>query len=180
MKHPNGSLEQKRENGPGRLVLLFLIIILLLIAALCSPVSQRLTVAKDGRVLLALPIETGERFSICYLHSANRSPVEDVIEWTGTEFMVRETIYKTFGAGIPIPADGIGTELIKTNEGYVLQNINKPMESFLLMTQSVPDHRLVHQNASYRLIDYGGVGTMLDIRVRRVSLITIWACGTAP
>ncbi|MDD3919550.1 MAG: DUF1850 domain-containing protein [Eubacteriales bacterium] len=173
MERETSAFSKKRENGLKKLVLPVLILLCIIVFT-CIPLVQRLTVTKKGTPLFALPIQAGQCFEIRYLHSANRSPVTDTIEWTGEELMVRETLYKTFGAGIPIPADGIGTELVKTDEGYVLKNINKPMKSFLLMTQTIPDHHLAIGGASYRLIDYGGVGAMLDIRVQRVPLLYAW------
>ncbi len=163
--------EQTRGNKFKRLVpLLFLFALLLCVFFL--PVAPRLvlTRAKDGKMLLALPIAQQETFQIRYTHSANRSPVVDTIEWTGEVLMVRESLFQTFGAGIPIPADGIGKELIKTDKGYRLTGIDKPQDSFLLMTQEIPDHYLLYRDREISLNALIGIGSILKFEVRKTTL----------
>lgn len=149
---------------------------ILLLGLLFLPVSPRLTVARargGDEVLLSLPMKKGETFELTYTHSANKSPVADTIQWTGREMLVLQSRFQTFGAGIPIPADGIGTSLTKTDEGYVLSGIDKPMESFLLMTEEIPDHHILHRESAYRLNDLAGAGRLVKFQVKRVSLITM-------
>lgn len=171
----NVSFGCKRGNKYTWLVPSLLILLVLLLFAL--PLTQRLTIStREGKLLLALPVETGEAFSIWYMHSANRSPVVDTLEWTGNEIMVRETYFKTFGAGIPIPADGIGEELIKVEGGYKLVGINKPQQSFLLMTEEIPDHHLLYRETSIGLNALNGIGCMLKFEVKRVTLAQALRC----
>lgn len=163
---------QKRGKGHRWLVLPLLLFVLLL----CLPVFERLTLCsyRTEKLLLALPIKAQEQFSIRYTHSANRSPVVDTIEWTGDTFMVRTTLFQTFGAGIPIPADGAGEALIKTEEGYLLTGIDKPDYSFLLMTEEIPDHHLLYRDKEISLNALQGIGQMLRFEVKRLPLIACW------
>ncbi|MDL2258847.1 DUF1850 domain-containing protein [Eubacteriales bacterium OttesenSCG-928-K08] len=165
-----------KRRGSNRLVppLLVLLAILAFAAFFLLPLWGRLTISnyREETKLLTLPVNKGESFQIAYLHSINLSPVKDTIEWTGESLTVRESWFKTFGAGIPIPADGIGEELIKVNNGYILTNINKEQESFLLMSEDVPNHHLIYRGREISLLALGGAGTLLKFEVKKVSLLT--------
>ena len=149
--------------------LLFLIAAIILLAV---PLTHRLAIStKEGKLLFCAPIAAGEEFRIRYTHSVNRSPVIDTIEWTGDEMMVRESWFKTFGAGIPIPADGIGKELVKVDGGYVLTGIDKPQQSFLLMTEEIPDHHLLYRGREIPLNALNGIGRMLKFEVKCITFV---------
>ena len=131
-----------------------------------------LTARSNGKLLLAWPIRVGEMVELSYTHSVNLSPVIDVIEWTGREFVVRKSVFKTFGAGIPMPSDGIGTELISVNGHYELVGIDKPMQSIPVMTQTVPNHRIVLKRREASLLKLAGSGKVVEIEVTRMSVVT--------
>ena len=139
--------------------------------ALFWPV-ECLTAKCDGKLLAAWPIREGETFEISFLHSLNLSPVTDVIEWTGGGLVVRKSVFSAFGAGIPIPADGIGTELRSIEGHYELVGIDKQMKSIPIMTQEVPNHRIAAFGNEVSLLELAGAGKSVDISVRRVPLIT--------
>ncbi|MCL1981739.1 MAG: DUF1850 domain-containing protein [Clostridiales bacterium] len=133
--------------------------------------AECLTAKCDGKLLFAWPIRPGETFEVSFLHSLNLSPVTDVIEWTGSCLVVRKSVFATFGAGIPIPADGIGTELKSVGGHYELTGIDKQMESIPVMTQEVPNHRVAFGGREACLPELAGLGKSVDISVRRVPLI---------
>ncbi|MDR0468499.1 MAG: DUF1850 domain-containing protein [Peptococcaceae bacterium] len=124
-----------------------------------------------GKPLFAWPIEVGCCFEVTFMHSLNLSPITDVIEWTGYDLVVRKSIFTAFGAGVPTPSDGIGTDLVFVDGRYELLGIDKHMESFTIMTQTVPDHRIYLNGREARLLELAGSGKAVDIAVRRMSLI---------
>jgi hypothetical protein len=119
-------------------------------------------------LLFAWPIKTGESFDVTFTHSVNQSPVTDIIEWTGSELIARKSRFKAFGAGIPIPGDGIGTELVRAGEYYELIGIDKPMPDFTIMTQTVPDHKITMGAKQARLLELAGSGRQVTVAVRIV------------
>ena len=122
-----------------------------------------------GKRLFAWPISAGESFEVTFIHSLNLSPITDVIEWSGDELIVRKSVFRTFGAGVPIPADGVGEELLFIDGHYELIGINKHMSGFTIMTQDIPNHIIAFNGREARLLDYVGPGKAVDIAVRRVS-----------
>ena len=119
-----------------------------------------------------LPLEPGETFSLRFTHSVNLSDVTDELQWTGRELILRSSLFTSFGAGMPIPAEGEGQTLTNTPEGFWLGGLDRPQpgNGFLLMTQSVPNHRLLYRGREINLLERYGPGSLLRVRVRRVSL----------
>ena len=125
----------------------------------------RLVVSNErtGAVFSALPMRRGETFQLRYTHSVNLSDVTDTIEWTGEQLVCRSTLFTAFGAGIPVLADGIGTDFIQTDEGFVITGINKPETRILVMLQTVPNHRLLWRGQELALMRQYGSGTLLRL-----------------
>jgi hypothetical protein len=143
--------------------------IALLWLGLCP--SPRLTAACDGALLFAWPIRAGDFFEVTFTHSVNQSPITDVFEWTGDDLVVTKSRFKAFGAGVPVPSDGIGTEMIRVGEFYELIGIDKHMPNFTIMTQTVPDHRVTMGAHEAVLLDLVGSGKQVVIEVRQVSFL---------
>lgn len=146
---------------------LVFILLIVLLPALFWP-EECLTAKTSKRLLFALPINRSESFEVTFTHSLNLSPVTDVFEWTGNEMILQKSIFKTFGAGIPIPSDGIGAELVHIDGHYELLGIDKPMQSFSVMTQIIPDHHIAFKDFDMRLLDHSGPGKSVVIEVKRV------------
>ena len=57
---------------------------------------------KTGDVLYSSDVKIGDIFSITYIHSVNKSPVEDRFSLDGGyNIMLRRSIFRSFGAGVP-------------------------------------------------------------------------------
>ena len=136
-----------------------------------------LVAACGGRRLFAWPIAAGEAFEVTFTHSLNLSPITDVIEWSGDDLIVRKSVFRTFGAGVPVPADGVGEELLFIDGHYELTGINKHMSGFTIMTQEVPNHIITFKDREARLLDLVGSGKAVDIAVRRVPSFLLFLDG---
>lgn len=163
-----------RQGDKFRLLvpLLLLLLLLLSLALALLPVQSRLVVSmyKTGEMLFTLPFLEGEQFRIAYLHSVNRSEVVDTIEREGDALVVRYAFFKTFGAGIPIPEDRTGTELIQTPEGFWLTGIDLYQDEFVLMLEEIPNHSLEYRGSEIALLSRFGAGAALHFQMRSVSL----------
>ena len=135
----------------------------------CGGASRRdfCLVAEYGGVeLFAWPILAGDMFEVTYTHSLNRSPVTDVIEWTGEELSVVKSIFKTFGAGIPLPEDVGGAELLFAGDHYELVGMDRRMRGFHMLVQEAPDQRVAYDGHEARLLELAGSGASVYITVR--------------
>lgn len=132
--------------------------------------TQSLTACSGGKLLFAWPISNGQRFCITFTHSLNLSPITDMIEWNGEEMVVRKSIFTAFGAGVPVPSDGVGTKLARVGDHYELTGIDARMQSIPILTSQVPDHRVAMAGREAHLLEYVGSGQPVELAVRWVSL----------
>ena len=166
-----------RQSGQkaGRLfrigVLFFLVLYLAAAIALLQP-EDCLVAECGGRRLFAWPIRAGDCFEVTFIHSLNLSPITDVIEWTGESLVVRKSIFSSFGAGVPVPSDGVGKELVFKDGRYELLGIDKYMQDFTIMTQEAPNHRITLNGREAFLLDLTGSGKAVDVKVRRAPLLS--------
>ncbi len=130
---------------------------------------SRTLVVDDGKILLSLPIKPEERFYITYMHSVNRTPVTDTIEYTGSELVVRESLFQSYGAGISV-GDDIGQKIVFTENGLLMTGIDIPYDHIDLMTGTYADHRLVFRGKEYVLKDYAGEQKHVTIYVRKMTV----------
>lgn len=172
-KRPN-SQDAGGKRKP--LVPLLLIIVVVIAALLLLPLYPALRFEYGGKPCLVLPLHRNELFSIRYNHSVNRSPVIDTLEWTGDDTMVvRTSLYQTYGAGIPSFVDGVGTGVVKTEDGYLLIGIDSPHETISLITGTYADHHILYRGREIQLKAIVGEKQLLVLRVKRVPLIEIFA-----
>ena len=163
---------------PRRFKQLSLVLLLLVVFFLLWP-RVYLIAQTDETVLFAWPIKARESFEVTFLHSLNLSPITDIIEWTGKELIVRKSIFKTFGAGVPIPADGIGKELLHIDDHYELIGIDKELQNFTIMTQEVPNHTIKLNGCEASLLELAGSGKLVHITVKRLSPVYyFWSINT--
>ncbi|MBR6653597.1 MAG: DUF1850 domain-containing protein [Oscillospiraceae bacterium] len=79
--------------------------------------------------MLAVPIEPKETFKLRFTHSVNLSYVTDEMEWTGEQLITRTSLFTSFGAGMPVIADGIGTEMHNTEDGFLIGQVTEVSRS---------------------------------------------------
>lgn len=147
-----------------------------IIALLASPFLWKvdcLTAVCEGELIFACPIAEGESFELTFTHSLNLSPITDVIEWTGGDLIVRKSVFKAFGAGVPVPSDGAGKELIKVGSTYELVGIDKSLGEFSIMTQDIPNHRISFKGREAYLLKLAGSGNTVQVAVKQLSVAEI-------
>ncbi len=149
----------------------WLLTFVVLIALVLLWPGECLVAECEGKRLFAWSIRTGEEFELTFTHSLNLSPITDVIEWTGSDLSVVKSVFKAFGAGVPVPADGIGTDIIYIDGHYELVGIDQHMQSVTILVQTVPNHQIAFRERKAYLLSLAGAGKSVTIAVRRVPLI---------
>lgn len=107
---------------------------------------HRVLVLKDvnsGEEYAAYPVSDGERFSVEFIHSVNKSPVRDIFEIrNGNEIFVVETDYFGFGAGVQTQLNP-GETLEYGDDGSMqIKNIDKYLPNLIYVVGTVSDHVL--------------------------------------
>lgn len=119
------------------------------------------------RLLLALPMRCGEPFTLWYLHSIARRPVEEKLHLTPQGNLVLDgTIWDMNGTGLPYgPEPGMKFEL--KNGKYILTNMNRTFPEVVLAIGWVAKHRLIFRQRELPLAELTPPGTAVRLRVGR-------------
>ena len=176
-----GKRHDKRSapSAPLVKVVLVALVSLAVLAALAALLPGRqlyleLAEKDTGRVLFRRAVVDGERFTVRFRHSVERTPVLETYAVHGTGFRLVETVFYSFGAGLPTDASG-AERLIVENGRLRIVGFKREFKQVLLAVGTVADHWLLFgKNAD----EVGGVrlrrvarpGTGVWIRVVRASL----------
>ncbi len=99
--------------------------------------------AKTGVVLYSCPVKSGEEFSIEFIHSVNKSPVEDFYRIEKDGIHVFKTKYYGFGAGVQTELlDGQILTYEDNGSSMVISGFDVKMDDLQYIVGTVSDHVL--------------------------------------
>ena len=139
------------------------------------PIFKGVTITdyKTGRLLYYHDAAPGDLFSVHYIHSVNKSPVEDFfVISSNNELILEKTVFKSFGAGVPASSDD-GGELKVYNDRIEVTGINRRIDNFLLFVGVTADHRFKIAKDEFYLRSISLPQRNLVIRVDRISLVSL-------
>ncbi len=151
-------------------------VVLAVAGAGIAPVFPALEVREQntGKVLYMTPIAPGEQFEVGFVHSVERTPVREVFE-TGQDLSIYlvETVYESFGAGLPTMPDEQATLVVKGGVMRII-GLRRKIGRLFLAVSPVPGHELTVREQRVDLADLARPGTGLDIRVVREPGVTLF------
>ena len=101
-----------------------------------------LTDQKTGREFARFPLAEGERFSVTFRHSVNKSDVTEIYERRGREIWLTGCVYYGFGAGVAEELDPSWTLEIGDKGEMILGHIEMRMDDLTYIVGTVYDHIL--------------------------------------
>lgn len=145
------------------------ILALTLVAAAFIPMFPALEVRewKSGRLLYLTPMRVGGKFEVNFVHSVEKTPVREVFraERDLSIYLV-ETIYESFGAGLPTTPDE-GAKLVVGGGKTRITGMNRRIGNLFLAVSPFPGHTLATGEETIVLADLARPGTGLGIKVVR-------------
>ena len=111
------------------------------------------TLVKEKKSVLVLPLKPKERFTIHYYHSVENAPIweEHSMDETG-KIYIEEERYEKFGAGMG-KMPGVG-RMVKQGIYEVIEDMHMPVGDFILRVGSPGvDHTIIWRNQRYNLSD---------------------------
>ncbi len=167
----SGSRPGKRISWPvSRSVLIIMSIMSILAAILFIPVSRQFIVTDDstGEVLFSTAVEPGDVFGMKYVHSVNKSPIEDVFEiLDDNRIMLKKTVFRSFGAGVPYELEE-GQVLDVMDDRIEISNINRRIDRYLLKIGTIAEHTLCINGLEIRMDSLAGPMRTVRLEVRSV------------
>lgn len=124
--------------------------------------------AVNGEVYISKNIALGDEFSVEFIHSVNKSPVEDFYQIREDGIYVVRTKYYGFGAGVQTELEeGQKLEYEDNGSSMVITGIDKKMDNLQYIVGTVSDHVLRLGKEEISLRDTCGRNT----RVKFVKII---------
>ena len=146
-----------------------------LVAAMALLVWQMLQpiflVQGEGRTLLALPLSKEQAFSIRFIHSVQKTPVEEFLVADSSarggagEFRLLSTRYQSFGVGLPfMESEGAFHE---EGDYFVIDHMDRRFPQLTLRTGVGTQLTLRTAAGTLRLYEMFPPGARIDLRVAR-------------
>jgi hypothetical protein len=164
VNYPNSEAGYCPVSGFATILLMLLFIIAVLSVG-CGKNHYLEVSDQRGQVLLTLPLNKGEEFSLKYFHSVHRTPVEEIFRLSPEGVLVlTATEFSSFGVGTPfLPEEG---ELTEINGSLLLKGLDRSLPELSLRPLAITEHQLVHRGKVYPLIEYVESGSLIRIKVR--------------
>ena len=116
-----------------------------------GPLELHLTLVRDNRPLLILPMDPDERFTIHYYHSVENAPIwEEHSMDRDRRIYIEEERYEKFGAGMG-KMPGVG-RMVRRGNLEVIEEMHMPVGNFVLRVGSPGvDHTLIWRKKRFNL-----------------------------
>lgn len=154
-----------------RFLFLFFAIILII-----SVIPMKVLLASDmitGDYLRSWRIGSDNRFTIKYIHSVERTPVLEVYTIDSGEIVLRETIFQSFGAGLPSTSP-YDFEVVE--DGFRLFNIDQKMTNLIYRTGAVrANHQLIIGDKIYPFVEFSKPTEGVRFEARKISILSYLA-----
>lgn len=99
--------------------------------------------APDGPIVFQSPVDEGSRFSLSYIHSIHRTPVEELFVINENRQIVLDAmIFESYGVGMPSSLEG--NETFRMADGKMqIEHIDRTLPAFdLRIGQVIAGHKL--------------------------------------
>jgi len=148
----------------------FLIIISLIIFMIFTYPLNLLVVSdyRSGEILKTWILKE-DKFKVSYTHSVELTEVEEYYEINEGYIILKETIFRSYGAGLPATTK---YDFEKTNDGFRIYNIKEKFKELIYRTGAVrADHRLFLNNEEYKFLDFSSPMQAVKFSSRKISFI---------
>ena len=118
------------------------------------------------------------RFTIRFLHSWARSPVDEVFQTdAGNDIVLKETIYEDFGAGLPHePEPGRPVSSMTVENGKIhIRDINRTVPDLQVRVgRFVAAHTLIYKDKHVPFSDFAAPGSAVIFKVQNIKRCIFW------
>lgn len=147
-----------------------------ILLALNLPVVRTLSISNrknhSERIYSIKAVKEG--FSVNYTHSVNKGRVHDYYRILNSgELELYKTRFVSYGAGIPEPYESEGAEFLVSEDGYIIEKLNRRLPKLVMAVGVIAEHSLTVGDTEFFLKDFFKPQTSLEFRVKRLSILKI-------
>ena len=115
-----------------------------------------------------------EGFSVNYTHSVNKGRVHDYYRILKSgQLELYKTCFVSYGAGIPEPYETQGADFLVTEDGYIIENLQRRLPRLVMAVGVIAEHSVTVGETEFFLKDFFKPQTSLIFEMKRLSLLQI-------
>ena len=118
-------------------------------------------------------MEKYKEFYISFIHSVNRTPVNEYYSVSKDKLILEKTTFYSYGAGMPEIGEYGGGEPHIVNGMVHLDNIHKEFEKFTYFSGTYANHSLNTDNGKISFSKLVNPQTPVTFEVKKISIITL-------
>ena len=144
---------------------LFLLMALALATVACGLTEKQLKVVavEQNKVIKSIAVRAGIPLTIRFIHSVQKTPVEEDLEFDGQAWIVHRTRYKSQGVGLPfMESDG---DFHREGDWFVMDGMERRIEHLSLRTGVGTQLTLTLDGEEIKLFEQFEPGTRIDLIV---------------
>ena len=148
-----------------RLIKIFLLLTLTVALGGCGLLEKKIavTAVEQNKIVKEIPARAGLPLTIRFIHSVQKTPVEEDLEFDGAEWIVHRTRYKSQGVGLPfMESDG---EFRREGDWFVMDGMERRIKNLSLRTGVGTQLTLELDGETIELYKIFEPGTRIDLVV---------------
>ena len=148
-----------------KLVLALTVLMALMVISGCGLFEKQLKVVavEENKIVETVPARAGMPLTIKFIHSVQKTPVEEDLEFDGEGWVVHRTRYKSQGVGLPfMESDG---EFRREGEWFVMDGMDRRIDRLSLRTGVGTQLTLMLDGNELKLYEMFEPGTRIDLLV---------------
>lgn len=144
------------------------LIILFLLVTLCLPFPVIVLSTQQGSTALLVPMVFEKNFTLEYLHSVQKTPVQENLTLAPeNKLLLTSTYYQSLGVGLPfLPEEG---KLVNDHGIFKLTGLNRLYDNVCLGYMPLAKHALLYHGNRYDFKDYFLPGTIIKIEIKELT-----------
>jgi hypothetical protein len=135
-----------------------------------------LTAVKAAKELGGFRMKEGEEFTFSFIHSINKRPVYDTLRVKGDQLLIVKSRFDSFGGGMP-DASTDTMKLQLGEDGWVESILSHSVPEITFFLGWVANHSLRIRGRNIPLTNLAEPGTLLSLKIRKMSYYDLWKNG---
>lgn len=117
-------------------------------------------------LIASVDAKKGTPLVISFIHSVQKTPVIEELEFDGDKFILLRTKYKSQGVGLPfMESDGVFRE---EGDWFIMDNMNRPIKNLALRTGVGTELTITLNEQEFKLYEKFSAGTKINIEAIRI------------
>lgn len=140
------------------------ILVALIAAAMLFVVTSepKIFIGTEHETVAVVNAREGLPLTIEFVHSVQRTPVIEELDFHAGEFVLRRTIYQSQGVGLPFDAtDG---NFRREGDKFIMDDMNRPLKNLELRTGKGTRLTVTVDGKTFALYEKFPVGTKIFVR----------------